>query len=104
MKARSRNLGRVMLVDELESAPCGTPLPNPPPQGGREPCRRCVPDAEARKPLNRARPADHALAAAWAKVTSISVPVRPPVLIWNLARLASTSALVSDRLTPPEPA
>src|SRR4029079_15361095 len=30
---------------------------------------------------------------------SISVPERPPVLIWNLARLASTSALVSDRLT-----
>jgi hypothetical protein len=28
------------------------------------------------------------------------VPECPPVLIWNWARLASTSALVSDRPTP----
>ena len=41
----------------------------------------------------------YAFAVAREKTTSISVPVRPPVLIWNLARLASTSALVSDRLT-----
>jgi hypothetical protein len=32
--------------------------------------------------------------------TSIRVPERGPVLIWNWARLASTSALVSERLTP----
>ena len=32
--------------------------------------------------------------------TSISVPECVPVLIWNWARLASTSALVSERLTP----
>jgi len=31
---------------------------------------------------------------------SISVPECVPVLMWNCARLASTSALVSDRLTP----
>ena len=41
-----------------------------------------------------------ARATACGNTTSISVPERPPVLIWNLARLASTRALVSDRLTP----
>src|ERR1700676_4888554 len=41
-----------------------------------------------------------ALTVACENTTSISVPERPPVLIWNLARLASTRALVSDRLTP----
>ena len=40
-----------------------------------------------------------ACATACGNTISISVPERPPVLIWNLARLASTSALVSDRLT-----
>ena len=40
-----------------------------------------------------------ARATACGNTISISVPERPPVLIWNLARLASTSALVSDRLT-----
>ncbi len=93
--------------------PCGTPLPNPLPQGEREPFRRCVPHATGAddKPHARAEdlscvraPPPHALAVAWENTISISVPVRPPVLIWNLARLASTSALVSDRLTPPEPA
>ena len=39
-------------------------------------------------------------AVACENTTSISVPERAPVLIWNRARLASTSALVSDRLTP----
>src|SRR4051794_7335524 len=41
-----------------------------------------------------------AFAVACENTTSISVPERAPVLIWNRARLASTSALVSDRLTP----
>ena len=35
-----------------------------------------------------------------ANTTSISVPECVPVLIWKWARLASTSALVSERLTP----
>jgi hypothetical protein len=39
-------------------------------------------------------------ATACENTTSISVPECVPVLIWNFARLASTSALVSDRLTP----
>ena len=43
---------------------------------------------------------DQTRATACGNTTSISVPERPPVLIWNLARLASTRALVSDRLTP----
>ena len=42
----------------------------------------------------------YARAIACANTTSISVPECGPVLIWNWARLASTSALVSDRLTP----
>src|SRR6202044_111840 len=42
----------------------------------------------------------YALTSAWANTTSIRVPECGPVLIWNRARLASTSALVSDRLTP----
>ena len=41
----------------------------------------------------------YALAIACENTTSISVPECAPVLIWNLARLASTSALVSERLT-----
>ena len=41
-----------------------------------------------------------AFATACENTTSISVPERAPVLIWKRARLASTSALVSDRLTP----
>ena len=42
----------------------------------------------------------YARAIASGNTTSISVPECVPVLIWNWARLASTSALVSDRLTP----
>src|SRR2546430_1559481 len=48
--------------------------------------------------VRRGRPAQ-ALTVACENTTSISVPERAPVLIWNLARLASTSAFVSDRLT-----
>jgi hypothetical protein len=44
----------------------------------------------------------HAFAIACGNTTSISVPEWPPVLIWKWARLASTSALVSERLTPDE--
>src|SRR6266481_4450631 len=36
---------------------------------------------------------------AFENTTSISVPERAPVLMWNCARLASTRALVSERLT-----
>jgi hypothetical protein len=42
---------------------------------------------------------DQTRATACGNTTSISVPEWPPVLILNLARLASTRALVSDRLT-----
>src|SRR6266568_4372319 len=59
---------------------------------------------EQRPPWHRIRRFDHsgahAGAVAWENTTSIRVPERPPVLMWNLARLASTKALVSDRLTP----
>jgi hypothetical protein len=41
----------------------------------------------------------YTLATACENRISIRVPERGPVLIWNWARLASTSALVSDRLT-----
>jgi hypothetical protein len=44
--------------------------------------------------------APYARAIVCPNVTSISVPECGPVLIWNWARLASTSALVSARLTP----
>ncbi|MGX1104456.1 hypothetical protein AB7M47_002839 [Bradyrhizobium elkanii] len=80
-----------------------SPQPSPARGEGALPPVRPLRERETAHALH-ARAAAHTLAAAWAKVTSISVPVRPPVLIWNLARLASTSALVSDRLTPPEPA
>ena len=42
-------------------------------------------------------PRPQAFAVACENTTSISVPDRAPVLIWKRARLASTSALVSDR-------
>src|ERR1700744_6292540 len=41
----------------------------------------------------------YARTTACGNTTSISVPERPPVRIANFARLASTSALVRDRLT-----
>src|ERR1700738_2661735 len=41
-----------------------------------------------------------ARAIACENTTSINVPKCGPVLMWNWARLASTRALVSDRLTP----
>ena len=42
---------------------------------------------------------DQAIALACENTTSISVPECGAVLMWNCARLASTSALVSDRFT-----
>ena len=42
----------------------------------------------------------YAFTAAFENATSISVPELGAALIWKRARLASTSALVSDRLTP----
>jgi hypothetical protein len=42
----------------------------------------------------------YALAIACENTTSISVPECGPVLMWNCARLASTRALVKERLTP----
>src|SRR5882757_6690187 len=52
-----------------------------------------------------AKPVAYARADARENTTSISVPECGPGLMWNCARLASTSALVSDRLTPaPSPA
>src|SRR3981081_2200334 len=55
---------------------------------------------EAIQHSSRQDGAPHALAAARAKTTSIRVPECGAVLIWNWARLASTSALVRDRLIP----
>jgi len=48
-------------------------------------------------PAGRARP--YVFAIECENTTSTSVPERVPVLILNCARLASTSALVKDRLT-----
>jgi hypothetical protein len=42
----------------------------------------------------------YARASARENTTSIRVPECAPVLIWKWARLASTKALVRDRLTP----
>src|SRR6478735_2128005 len=74
---------------------------------------RCIQSGRFEQNLCRAKPLgrdtfprrarvglDQTRATACGNTTSISVPERPPVLIWNLARLASTRALVSDRLTP----
>jgi hypothetical protein len=53
----------------------------------------------AHSPL-RVRVCVYAFAIARENTTSISLPEFAPVLMWNCARLASTSAFVSDRLTP----
>jgi hypothetical protein len=47
----------------------------------------------------QARPAGYHSTMLCENTTSISVPEPAAVLMWNLARLASTSALVSERLT-----
>jgi hypothetical protein len=57
---------------------------------------------EATGPENALEPANerYAFTISRGNTTSISVPECAPVLMWNWARLASTSALVSERLTP----